>query len=217
MECGGTAAALRIARLASGTCKHSGHVIRKRRPCRRTHGRRRSASPLRMTWERVDSASMCGLTGLVAAEATSDELAGNVRRMCDALVHRGPTIRRMDRCRIGRCPRIPSTGDPRFVARGPSADGVAVRALYRHAQRRDLRFEELRRELRCSLARPFDTEVMLAAFDAWGVSRRCGDSPACSRSRWGSHAAPTSTHSRSYGREAALLRFHETPSCTRRS
>jgi asparagine synthase (glutamine-hydrolysing) len=118
---------------------------------------------------------MCGVTGFVTTPAPADELTRDVRRMCDALVHRGPDdagewtdadagvavgFRRLaiiDLSPAGHQPMISASG--RFVA---TLNGE----IYN--------FEELRRELRAAgLAPEFrghsDTEVMLAAFDAWGV------------------------------------------------
>ncbi len=113
---------------------------------------------------------MCGLTGLVAAEATPDELTGLVRGMCDALVHRGPDdagewvdaeagvalgFRRLailDLSPAGHQPMISPSG--RYVA---TLNGE----IYN--------FEALRGELPGPWRGHSDTEVMLAAFDAWGV------------------------------------------------
>jgi asparagine synthase (glutamine-hydrolysing) len=117
---------------------------------------------------------MCGLTGFVAA-AGSEELLPTVRRMCDAIAHRGPDdsgewidagagvaigFRRLaiiDISPAGHQPMVSASG--RYVA---TLNGE----IYN--------FEELRRELReAGIAPPFrghsDTEVMLAAFEAWGV------------------------------------------------
>ena len=118
---------------------------------------------------------MCGLTGFVASGAASDDLARTVRRMSDTLVHRGPDddgewidagagvafgFRRLaviDLSPAGHQPMTSASG--RYVA-------MLNGEIYN--------FEELRRELRgAGLAPSFrghsDTEVMLAAFDAWGV------------------------------------------------
>jgi asparagine synthase (glutamine-hydrolysing) len=113
---------------------------------------------------------MCGLAGLVAAEATSDELTGQVRHMCDALVHRGPDdagewvdaetgvalgFRRLailDLSPAGHQPMASRSG--RYVA---TLNGEIFN------------FEELRRELAGPWRGHSDTEVMLAAFEAWGV------------------------------------------------
>jgi asparagine synthase (glutamine-hydrolysing) len=113
---------------------------------------------------------MCGLTGLVAAESTADELAGQVRGMCDALVHRGPDdagewidaeagvalgFRRLailDLSPAGHQPMASPSG--RYIA---TLNGE----IYN--------FEELRGELQGPWRGHSDTEVMLAAFDAWGV------------------------------------------------
>lgn len=113
---------------------------------------------------------MCGVTGFVAA-GSEDELIRGVRRMCDALVHRGPDdsgewvdaasgvvlgFRRLaiiDLSAAGHQPMFSASG--RYVA---TLNGE----IYN--------FEELRKELPPIAYRGHsDTEVMLAAFDAWGV------------------------------------------------
>jgi asparagine synthase (glutamine-hydrolysing) len=113
---------------------------------------------------------MCGLAGLVTARGTSEELSAHVRAMCDALVHRGPDdagewvdaasgvalgFRRLavlDLSLAGHQPMTSPSG--RYVA---TLNGE----IYN--------FEELRRELHVAWRGHSDTEVMLAAFDAWGV------------------------------------------------
>jgi asparagine synthase (glutamine-hydrolysing) len=113
---------------------------------------------------------MCGLTGVIAPSATSDELSSQVRRMCDALVHRGPDdegewidaeagvalgFRRLailDLSPAGHQPMASRSG--RYVA---TLNGE----IYN--------FEELRRELDGPWRGHSDTEVLLAAFDAWGI------------------------------------------------
>jgi asparagine synthase (glutamine-hydrolysing) len=118
---------------------------------------------------------MCGITGFISAPTASDELTRVVRGMCDALVHRGPDdagewidagagvaigFRRLaiiDLSPAGHQPMISASG--RYVA---TLNGE----IYN--------FEDLRAELReRGLAPVFrghsDTEVMLAAFEAWGV------------------------------------------------
>ena len=119
---------------------------------------------------------MCGLTGIVSPSATRDELLRDVRSMCSAIVHRGPDdagewiddhsgvalgFRRLaviDLSPAGHQPMVSDSG--RFIA---TLNGE----IYN--------FEALRHELRAAgLAPPFrghsDTEVMLAAFEAWGVA-----------------------------------------------
>src|SRR5256714_14939377 len=119
--------------------------------------------------------AMCGITGFVSAPAAADELTRAVRGRCDALVHRGPDdagewidagagvaigFRRLaiiDLSPAGHQPMISASG--RYVA---TLNGE----IYT--------FEDLRAELReRGLAPAFrghsDTEVMLAAFEAWGV------------------------------------------------
>src|SRR5258707_11325338 len=118
---------------------------------------------------------MCGLTGFVADAATSDDLLQTVRRMCDGIAHRGPDdagewidaesgvalgFRRLaiiDLSPAGHQPMVSASG--RYVV---TLNGEVYN------------FEDLRRELReAGLAPSFrghsDTEVMLAAFEAWGV------------------------------------------------
>lgn len=119
---------------------------------------------------------MCGLTGFVAASSkTSDELTDILRPMCEAIAHRGPDdsgewvdaetgvalgFRRLaiiDVSPAGHQPMVLASG--RFVV---TFNGE----IYN--------FEALRKELReAGLAPAFrghsDTEVMLAAFEAWGV------------------------------------------------
>ncbi|HWW60521.1 MAG TPA: asparagine synthase (glutamine-hydrolyzing) [Thermoanaerobaculia bacterium] len=111
---------------------------------------------------------MCGLTGFLAPR--SDAPLPTLRRMCDALAHRGPDdagewidanagvaigFRRLaiiDLSPAGHQPMLSASG--RFVA---TLNGE----IYN--------FEELRRELPGKYRGHSDTEVMLAAFDAWGV------------------------------------------------
>jgi asparagine synthase (glutamine-hydrolysing) len=113
---------------------------------------------------------MCGLTGFIAPAASSEDLSRDVRRMRDALVHRGPDdagewidadagvalgFRRLsilDLSAAGHQPMVSRSG--RYVA---TLNGE----IYN--------FEELRRELDGAWRGHSDTEVMLAAFDAWGV------------------------------------------------
>jgi asparagine synthase (glutamine-hydrolysing) len=120
---------------------------------------------------------MCGLTGFVSADSqTSDSLRATVRAMCDAIAHRGPDdagewidaqlgvalgFRRLailDLSPAGHQPMESASG--RYVA---TLNGE----IYN--------FEEIRRTLCDSGAAAHfrghsDTEVALAAFDAWGVA-----------------------------------------------
>jgi len=118
---------------------------------------------------------MCGLTGFVASATASNDLTRTVRRMSDALAHRGPDdagewadadagvvlgFRRLAIIDVSPAGHQPMT----------SASGRYAATLNGEIYN----FEELRRELReAGLAPSFrghsDTEVMLAAFDAWGV------------------------------------------------
>src|SRR6267378_4269569 len=113
---------------------------------------------------------MCGLTGFIGPPATSDQMIRTVRRMCDAVAHRGPDdagewidaeagvaigFRRLsiiDLSPAGHQPMVSASG--RYVA---TLNGE----IYN--------FEDLRRELRAEWRGHSDTEVMLAAFEAWGV------------------------------------------------
>jgi asparagine synthase (glutamine-hydrolysing) len=118
---------------------------------------------------------MCGITGFSGSPASAGELTGVVRGMCDALVHRGPDdagewidaaagvaigFRRLaiiDLSPAGHQPMI--SASTRYVA---TLNGE----IYN--------FEALRAELRAEGRAPAfrghsDTEVMLAAFDAWGI------------------------------------------------
>jgi asparagine synthase (glutamine-hydrolysing) len=113
---------------------------------------------------------MCGLTGLIAPGGSAEDLARIVRRMSDALVHRGPddsgdwvdaeagvalSLRRLaiqDLSPAGHQPMVSPSG--RYVA---TLNGE----IYN--------FRDLRRELHVDWRGHSDTEAMLAAFDAWGV------------------------------------------------
>src|SRR5438045_3529572 len=118
---------------------------------------------------------MCGLTGFIAPAESADELARVVRAMRDTLAHRGPddTGEWVDAeagaafgfRRLAIIDVSPAGHQPMTSASGRYA-AMLNGEIYN--------FEELRRELReCGLAPLFrghsDTEVMLAAFDAWGV------------------------------------------------
>jgi asparagine synthase (glutamine-hydrolysing) len=113
---------------------------------------------------------MCGLAGFIASAATTDELTNAVRGMCGVLVHRGPDdsgewidadagaalgFRRLsilDLSPAGHQPMLSRSG--RYVA---TLNGE----IYN--------FEALRRELDGPWNGHSDTEVLLAAFEAWGI------------------------------------------------
>lgn len=113
---------------------------------------------------------MCGLTGFVSPVAPADEMLRTVRRMCETLAHRGPDdagewvdaeagvaigFRRLaiiDLSPAGHQPMTSPSG--RYVV---TLNGE----IYN--------FEDLRRELDAQWRGHSDTEVMAAAFEAWGV------------------------------------------------
>jgi asparagine synthase (glutamine-hydrolysing) len=119
---------------------------------------------------------MCGLTGFVSHEdASADELLATVRRMRDTLAHRGPddTGEWLDResgfalgfRRLAILDLTPTGHQPMT-----SASGRYVIAFNGEVYN----FEAIRRELLdCGQAPDFrgrsDTEVMLAAIEAWGI------------------------------------------------
>jgi len=113
---------------------------------------------------------MCGLTGFVARSAAPEVMAATLRGMSDCLAHRGPDdsgewidaeagaalgFRRLaiiDLSPAGHQPMTSPSG--RFVV---TLNGE----IYN--------FEDLRRELDVAWRGHSDTEVMAAAFEAWGV------------------------------------------------
>ncbi len=113
---------------------------------------------------------MCGLTGFIGSAAPADELTRIVRRMSDAIIHRGPDdsgewvdpqagvamgLRRLailDLSPAGHQPMMSPSG--RYI-------GTFNGEIYN--------FGDLRKELRVDWRGHSDTEVMLAAFDAWGI------------------------------------------------
>src|ERR1041385_2911134 len=109
---------------------------------------------------------MCGITGFVTA-SKSDDLVHDVRRMCDAIAHRGPDdsgeyveaglamgFRRLSIIDLSPAGHQPMESE-RFVI---TFNGE----IYN--------FEELRRALPSRAYRGHsDTEVMLAAFETWGI------------------------------------------------
>ncbi|HEX8410852.1 MAG TPA: asparagine synthase (glutamine-hydrolyzing) [Thermoanaerobaculia bacterium] len=120
---------------------------------------------------------MCGLTGFLGAPRPVDELRATVRRMSDAIFHRGPDdsgehvdaghglalgFRRLaivDLTAAGHQPMTSASGRYVMVFNGE---------VYN--------FETIRTELRAQGEAPdfrghSDTEVMLAAIEAWGLER----------------------------------------------
>jgi asparagine synthase (glutamine-hydrolysing) len=118
---------------------------------------------------------MCGLTGFLGAPRSEDELRSTVRSMSDAIVHRGPDdsgewmdpphglafgFRRLaivDLSEAGHQPMSSASGRYVMVFNGE---------VYN--------YEEIRRDLRQAGRAPdfrghSDTEVMLAAIEAWGL------------------------------------------------
>jgi asparagine synthase (glutamine-hydrolysing) len=120
---------------------------------------------------------MCGLAGFVSGGVeTAEALLASVRRMCGAIAHRGPD----DASEWIDAPNGVAIGFRRLAildlspaGRQPmrSASGRYVATLNGEVYN----FEELRKTLqRAGHAPAFrghsDTEVLLAAFDAWGVA-----------------------------------------------
>ena len=121
---------------------------------------------------------MCGLTGFVDLRRgrTADELTATVRRMCNTIVHRGPDdsgewvdpesgtalgFRRLsiiDLSPAGHQPMTSSTGRFVITFNGEIYNFEAIRAELDHAG------------LSPKYRGHSDTEVMLAAFEAWGVA-----------------------------------------------
>ena len=144
-------------------------------------------------------------------------VAGSARRRDGLLApapwpgRRGAARRRRDRA------RPPPPLDHRPLLRRASADGELGRIGLDHLQRRDL---QLRRAARGAHRRSAtssgprrDTEVLLAAYDAWG--RRCSSaSTACSRSRCGTGESETLLlRPRPLRRQAALLHSRRRGGC----
>src|SRR5436305_339153 len=115
---------------------------------------------------------MCGLTGYIASPAPAGEMARTLRGMCDALVHRGPddSGEWIDAAagvavgfrRLSIIDLSPAGGQP-GLSHGGRYAGTLNGEIYN--------FAELRPELTAPWRGHSDTEVMLAAFDAWGIER----------------------------------------------
>jgi asparagine synthase (glutamine-hydrolysing) len=120
---------------------------------------------------------MCGLTGFLGPSRPATELRATVRRMSDAIVHRGPDdsgafidaanglglgFRRLaivDLSEAGHQPMLSASGRYVIVFNGEVYNYEAIR--------RELLSEGVAPEFRGHS----DTEVMLAAIEAWGLER----------------------------------------------
>jgi asparagine synthase (glutamine-hydrolysing) len=120
---------------------------------------------------------MCGLTGFLGTPGSADDLRATVRRMSDAIFHRGPDdsgefvepasglalgFRRLaivDLSAAGHQPMTSASGRYVIVFNGEVYNFEAIRA--------ELRAEGNAPEFRGHS----DTEVMLAAVEAWGLER----------------------------------------------
>ncbi|MEA2239236.1 MAG: hypothetical protein QOC81_3960 [Thermoanaerobaculia bacterium] len=118
---------------------------------------------------------MCGLTGFVSTSATADELVAVLRPMCVAIAHRGPddSGEWVDaECGVALGFRRLAIIDVSPAGHQPM---VSVSGRYVVTFNGEIyNFEDLRRELQEAGQAPAfrghsDTEVMLAAFEAWGV------------------------------------------------
>src|SRR4051794_10284429 len=113
---------------------------------------------------------MCGLTGFVARGTAPDEMLRALRGMCGALAHRGPDdagewIDAAAGAAIGFRRLAIIDLSPAGHQPMPSPSGRYVVTLNGEIYN----FEELRREVRAEWRGHSDTEVMAAAFDAWGI------------------------------------------------
>ena len=117
---------------------------------------------------------MCGFAGILStAGFTREELADHASRMIAPIAHRGPDDSGDLGGRAGgRRAGLSPARDPRPLAARPSADVVAVRPVRHRLQRRGLQLRDLRRELEShgyGFHGHSDTEVILAAFEQWGI------------------------------------------------
>jgi asparagine synthase (glutamine-hydrolysing) len=114
---------------------------------------------------------MCGIAGLVSLGDSDEERRLAVARMCDAMQHRGPD----DNGEFSRGPATlgmrrlaiidPAGGHQPMTSTGGRYHLIFNGCIYNH--------RELRAELAAagySFRSQCDTEVLLAAFDRWGVS-----------------------------------------------
>ena len=165
-----------------------------------------------------DELRMCGIVGIWRRRGAGG--AETARRMASRLVHRGP-----DDAGIWTDAGVGiALGFRRLsiIDLSPAGHQPMMSASGRYAldfQRRDLQLRGHARRARtrrtgASWRGHSDTEVMLAAFEAWGldaaVKRFIGMFAirALGRAR-----APAAPRSRSHGREAALLRLRRTTPC----
>ena len=122
---------------------------------------------------------MCGFAGLLTTAGPGpDELAAHAERMIEPLVHRGPDDSGVwVDAPAGVALRIPAARDPRSVAARASADAVAIGPVRHGLQRRGLQLQAIfagsSSSTAIASAGHSDTEVILAAFEQWGIDARC--------------------------------------------
>src|SRR6185295_8898947 len=117
--------------------------------------------------------SMCGIAGLLSIEPTQ-QAPSLVKAMTDAIAHRGPDgegihVDAEGRVVLGH--RRLAIVDLAPTGRQPMVSGAGRYVVTYNGE--IYNFPELRRELEqrgCAFRGTSDTEVMLAAFDTWGVS-----------------------------------------------